>query len=75
MCVPVREMGQRNRALFVIANVALATGLLLWNFREYVWPSNTVARAGVEAACGFLLGLSIAINLRMVWMSRRAGKA
>ncbi len=71
MCIPVQPLDRKGRLLLFIANISLVIGLLLWNFREYVWASNPVARDLLHAVCGFLLGLSITINLRMVMLNRR----
>lgn len=59
MCSPNR-VDPRSRFPFVIANVSLAVGLVLWNFRQ----STHVNQNWLDGVCGFLLGISIAMNLR-----------
>jgi hypothetical protein len=66
MCLPDR-MDRKNRTPLAIANLCLGVGLMLWNFREYIH----VDRNWLHAACGFLLGLSITINLRWIVCTRR----
>ncbi|MGA9584793.1 MAG: hypothetical protein WBQ95_05660 [Terracidiphilus sp.] len=52
----------------LIGNWSLAAGLALWT-----WTSRTGehGQPWLHAWCGFLLGLSIAINLRAVATRRR----
>jgi hypothetical protein len=71
MCIPVQQLDRKSRVLLFIANISLVIGLLLWNFREYIYPSNPGVRIGLHASCGFLLALSITINLRMAILKRR----
>lgn len=68
MCMPHRQLNMKTRRLVVIANVSLAIGLLLWNF---VHPSDQIERNWVHGVCGFLLGVSIAINLFGVILAHR----
>jgi len=63
MCNSYRELSRRNRILFLIANISLVMGLLLWNFKEPIYGSHPGSRVWVDAVAGFLLGLSITINL------------
>jgi hypothetical protein len=58
----------KSRIPFTIANSSLAIGLLL---QQFVHPSGQIAKDCLHAACGFLLGLSIAINLKLVLARRR----
>jgi len=70
MCIPIHQLDRKGRILLFIANISLVIGLLLWNFREYILASNPLERDLLHAVCGFLLGLSITINLRMAMLSR-----
>jgi len=60
MCIPNRRLDPRTRRLMVVGNISLVIGLLLWMF---VHPDGQVERNWRDGVCGFLLGLSIAINL------------
>jgi hypothetical protein len=60
MCIPNRLLDRKTRRLMALANISLVIGLLLWQF---VHPYGQIERNWLDAACGFLLGLSIAINL------------
>jgi hypothetical protein len=53
----------------VLANISLVIGLLLWTFRASI-PVN---QDWLHAVCGFLLGLSITINLFVFRFARRCG--
>jgi hypothetical protein len=53
-----------------LANISLVIGLLLWFF---VHPVGQVERNWLHAICGFLLGLSITVNLFNFWCSSRCG--
>lgn len=66
MCSPNR-VDPRSRFPFVIANLSLAVGLLLWNFRLYIHVNQN----WLHGVCGFLLGISITMNLRRLIMARR----
>jgi hypothetical protein len=59
MCFPYRQLDPKTRGRSAIGNFSLAGGLLLWVFRAYV-PFN---QEWLEAVCGLLCGVSIAINL------------
>jgi zinc transporter ZupT len=52
----------------VLANLSLVAGLLLWVF---VHPAGQIQRNWLDAVCGFLLGVSIAVNLLNLWSSSR----
>jgi hypothetical protein len=69
MCSPNR-LDPRSRFPFVIANLSLAVGLLLWNFRLYIHVNQNL----LHGVCGFLLGISIALNLRWLIRARRHGE-
>jgi len=72
MCIPLHQLDRKGRVQLFIANFSLVIGLLLWNFREYVWPSDPMARNLLHAVCGFLLGLSIALNIGALIRRRRS---
>jgi hypothetical protein len=55
-----RQFDARARRLFAIGNACLAAGLML---RLFVHPSSDIANNWLHAVFGFLLGISIAINL------------
>ncbi len=70
MCVE-QEQTSRRRWQRVMANVALAAGLLLWGFAR---------RAGhplpwLDAGIGMLMGISIGANLMLVVKARRCRAA
>lgn len=65
-----RNLPPRSRRQIAIANAALVVGLLLWLF---VHPARPAAHSARDAAAGFLLGLSITVNLFIMWKARRAG--
>ena len=66
MCSPNR-LDPKSRFSLFIANISLVIGLLLWNFRMEVH----VNRNWLHAVCGFLLGLSITMNLKSCIRARR----
>ena len=66
MCLSYRN--PRSRASLFVANLSLVIGLLLWNFREYI-PMNANL---LHAVTGFLLGLSITMNLYALIRARRS---
>jgi hypothetical protein len=68
MCIPNRLLDKKSRRLMALANFALVLGLSLWLL---VHPSGQVERNWLHAACGFLLGLSITINLLGLRCARR----
>lgn len=57
----------KGRWLRFVANLALAAGLLLWIFARQVGGH---AHAWLDAVIGLLIGLSIGMNLMLVWKSR-----
>lgn len=70
MCVPIQQLDPKTRRLRAIANVSLVIGLLLWIF---VHPTGQFERNWLHAVCGFLLGMSITINLFGLRSARRCG--
>ncbi len=60
MCFQNRQLDPKGRRLFVIGNLSLAVGLLLWNF---VSLPGSVDRHWLHGLCGVLFGISISINL------------
>lgn len=71
MCIPNQQLDKKTRRLMALANISLVIGLLLWLF---VHPSGQVERNWLHAACGFLLGFSITVNLYGLWVARRCQK-
>ncbi|MGA3347300.1 MAG: hypothetical protein ABSC76_20835 [Terracidiphilus sp.] len=70
MCIPNRQLDPKTRRRTVIANISLVIGLLLWIF---VHPSGPLEKDWLDAVCGFLLGLSVTINLFGLWSAHRCG--
>ncbi|MGD0097036.1 MAG: hypothetical protein ABSB60_11105 [Terracidiphilus sp.] len=70
MCLGHRQLGPRARGRMALANISLVIGLLLWFF---VHPAGQIERNWLHAICGFLLGLSITVNLFGLWSARRCG--
>jgi hypothetical protein len=68
MCVPYRQLSSKIRRLIALGNLCLVVGLLLWSF---VHPAGQIERNWVHTASGFLIGLSIAINLFALIGARR----
>ena len=68
MCIPNRLLDRKTRRLMVLANISLVIGLLLWLF---VHPAGQLEKNWRDAACGFLLGLSVTISLFGLWFARR----
>ena len=71
MCVPIRQRDPRTRFLFVIANLALVAGLLLWNFS---CRSSSPAPAWIDGLTGLFMGISIAVNLGALICARRSAQ-
>lgn len=65
MCV---TLDKRGKWLRVAANVALAAGLSLGSF---VRPMIGSGRSEFDAVVGLLMGVSIGMNLMLVWKMRR----
>jgi hypothetical protein len=68
MCIPIRQLDPKTRRLLAIGNMSLVVGLLLWLF---VHPSGQIEKNWLHAVCGFLLGLSVTINLMGLVFARR----
>ncbi|HTB98264.1 MAG TPA: hypothetical protein VK716_14735 [Terracidiphilus sp.] len=71
MCVVSRQDG-RSPWLRALASFALVAGLLLWNFAR---PAHGPGHAWLDATIGLMMGLSIGMNLMLVWKGRRDGNA
>jgi len=63
-----REIDPKSRKLFAMALACLTVGLLL---PMLFHPAAQSARNLLHFVCGLLLGLSLSINLSMVWKSSR----
>ena len=70
MSIRFRQVEPGARGRMVLANISLVIGLLLWLF---VHPAGQIEQNWLHAICGFLLGLSIAVNLLNFWHSSRCG--
>jgi hypothetical protein len=70
MSIQIRQLDPRARRRMLLANVSLVIGLLLWLF---VHPASPIEKNWLHVICGFLLGLSITVNLLNVWSSSRCG--
>jgi hypothetical protein len=68
MFIPIRQLDPKTRRLLAIGNMSLVVGLLLWLF---VHPSGQIEKNWLHAVCGFLLGLSVTINLMGLVFARR----
>jgi hypothetical protein len=68
MCIPNQSLDKKTRRLMAIGNIALVIGLLLW---EFAHPAGQFQKNCLHAVCGFLLGLSITINLFGLRFARR----
>ena len=68
MWIQKRQLDSKTRRMFVIGNLSLSIGLLLWMF---VHPSGLIRKDVLDAVCGFLLGLSLGINFFAFWLARR----
>jgi hypothetical protein len=70
MCLLRRQLDPKARRRLVLANLSLAVGLML---RVFVHPAGQMERNWLDAICGFLLGMSIAVNLFGLWACRYRG--
>jgi len=70
MSIRIRQFDPRARRRMALANISLVIGLLLWLF---VHPAGQIEQNWLHAICGFLLGVSIAVNLLNFWHSSRCG--
>jgi peptidoglycan/LPS O-acetylase OafA/YrhL len=67
------HINPKSRKLFVMASVCLAVGLLL---PMLFHPAAQPARNLLHFVCGLLLGLSLSVNLALLWKnSRRRGSS
>jgi hypothetical protein len=64
------RLDPKSRFALFIANISLVIGLLLWNFRMEIHVNQNL----LHGVCGFLLGISIAMNLRWLIRARRHGE-
>jgi hypothetical protein len=71
MCIPIHQCSRKDRALRALANFALFAGIALV---YAVHSSGTIEKNWLEALRGFLIGLSIGINLLMIRLGRRSGR-
>lgn len=62
------QTNSKSRKLFAMASVCLAVGLLP---PMLFHPAALSARNLMHFVCGLLLGLSMSINLAMVWKNSR----
>jgi hypothetical protein len=60
----------RSRISLFIANISLVIGLLLSTF---VHPANQIEKNWVHFFTGFLVALSVTVNLRALILARRRG--
>jgi len=68
MCILNSEDERSTRTRTTFANLSLAVGLILWVF---VHPNSAAWESPVHFASGLLLGVSIAVRLKMRYSSRR----
>jgi hypothetical protein len=70
-----REINPKSRKLFSLASASLALGLVL---PMLLHPSGQSSRNLLHFVCGLLIGMSLSINLGLVWKNarqRRLGSA
>jgi hypothetical protein len=72
MWMRIRQLDAKTRRWLAKGNISLIMGLLLWMF---IHPHGQTAKDWLDGVCGFLLGLSIAINLLGLWKARRCRAA
>jgi hypothetical protein len=70
MCIPIYRRDRKSKTLYLIANLSLAAGLILWAF---VRPSLDAPHAWLDAVCGLLMGFCIATNLLLMRNTRSCG--
>jgi hypothetical protein len=63
-----REITTKNRKLVALASGCLSIGLVL---PMLLHPATPSARNLLHFACGLLIGMSLTINLGMVWKNSR----
>jgi uncharacterized membrane protein len=68
MCAPIYKRDPRIRFLFVIANLSLVIGLVLWAF---VRPALAAPHWWIDGLTGLFMGMSISVNLGSLICARR----
>lgn len=63
-----KQLDRRTRRLIAAGNLAMAIGLILFNF---VHPGGALERDCLHGVAGMLLGVSIGINLFALRFARR----
>jgi hypothetical protein len=71
MCIGNGRLDRRTRRLVAGGNLAMAIGLVLFNF---VHVGSALAQDCLHAVSGMLLGISIGINLFALRFARRCGE-
>ena len=71
MYFPNRNLDRRGKIIAQIGRFSLVAGLLLWMF---VHPTGQFEKNWLQALTGFLLGLSITINLFGLRFARRCAE-
>jgi hypothetical protein len=73
MCFCRRQLDPKTRRRMVIANLSFILAILLWNSKRWGWIhlSSSFEQNWLDAICGFLFGLYIAVNLFSLWCGRR----
>ncbi|MGD0940722.1 MAG: hypothetical protein ABR905_13540 [Terracidiphilus sp.] len=72
MSIRFRQLDPKARGRMLLANISLTIGLVLWLF---VHPASQVERNWFHGISGFLLGVSITINLLNLRSSSRCSDA
>ena len=71
MCLTDGNDSKKLRWMFVFANGCLAAGLML---RLFVPANGIIPPDALHFLVGMLLGISIAMNVHVVWIRRRNRK-
>jgi hypothetical protein len=71
MCSRLWQRDPKARRMMAIANFSLAVGLLV---NLFVHPAARSANYVNHFVSGLLIGVSLAINLRLLWLGRRCGQ-
>ena len=72
MCIPIHQRSRRDRALRSFANFALFIGIAL---SYTVHSTGAIERNWIDAAHGFLIGLSIGINFLVIRFGRSCSRS
>ncbi len=72
MCIPIQRRSRRDRVLVAVANFALFAGIAL---SYAVHSLGTIEKNWLEALRGFLIGLSVGINLLVIRFGRGCGRS